>query len=89
MKTMDFTGTFANEKRFQAVFGLKNRPERFTKRENVLSSIRHSVIPQMIVIVDENPDGFIPGYYLMTPADASRLEKQTDGLFEIRSQYSI
>ncbi len=86
---MVFTGVFANEKRFQAAFGLKNRPERFVKRENAISSIRHSTIPQMVVIVEENPDGFIPGYYLMTPADASRLEKQTDGLFEIRSQYSF
>ena len=90
MTQQNFTGCFANEKRFQSTFGLKNRPERFQKRENArLYLFREVVTSEVVAIVEENPDGFIPGYYIMTASDASRLNKQSDGLFTIVSRYRL
>ena len=84
MKRTDF---FANEKIMQKMFNLKNRPERFTKKENALSFAAHCVKSQMVVFLDENPVGLIAGYYVVGLADYSRLEREAEGCFTYVSPY--
>ena len=60
---------FENEKRMQKMFNLRNRPERFTKKENALSFAAGCTKSQMVVFLDENPSDLISGYYVVCPAD--------------------
>jgi hypothetical protein len=76
------TSVFENEKRMQKVFKMRNRPERFTNKENAISFANHCTKSQMIVYLDENPDGFIPGYYVVYPCDYSRLEREAEEIFK-------
>lgn len=82
------TSVFANEKRLQKVFGLRNRPERFSNKENAISFASRGTKSQMVVYLDENPDGFIPGYYVVYPVDFSRLEKNAEDLFTYVSPFN-
>ena len=81
------TSVFENEKRMQKVFNLRNRPERFTKKENAISYAKGCIKSQMVVFLDENPDNLISGYYVVCPADYSRLEREAEGIFHYVSLY--
>ncbi len=75
------TSVFENEKRMQKMFNLRNRPDRFTKKANALSFASGCIKPQRVVFLDENPAGLISGYYVVCPADLSRLEREAEGIF--------
>ena len=75
------TSVFANEKRMQQMFNLKNRPERFSDRGRALRFAKNCTKAQFVVYLDENPAGLIPGYYVVYPVDFSRLEREAEGLF--------
>jgi hypothetical protein len=79
---------FENEKRMQKMFNLRNRPERFTKKDNALNFAATCVKSQMVVFLDENPDNLISGYYVVCPADFSRLEREAEGLFHYVSPFN-
>ena len=81
------TSVFENEKRIQKMFNLRNRPERFTKKENAISYAKGCIKAQMVVFLDENPDNLISGYYVVCPADYSRLEREAEGIFHYVSLY--
>ena len=72
--------TYENEKRMQAMFGLRHRPERYTEKDTARFALSHYVKPHRIVYVDENPMGLIEGWYIVCPADAERLHRETEGL---------
>ena len=70
---------FANEKRMQAQFGLRNRPERFVNEENARSFAARAVKFERIMHITDNDYGLIRGWYALTPADAERVYKKTNG----------
>ena len=76
MRKIDFT----NEKRMQRVFGLRYAPDRYTSIENAKKGLKFYVKPHRIVRVNENPMGLTIGWYVVCPADAERLHKETEGL---------
>ena len=76
MRTYDFS----NERRMQRMFGLRYRPDRFTRKATAESFARGCTKPHYVVFVDENPDGIIEGWYVVCPADAERLHRETEGL---------
>lgn len=82
------TSVFANEKRLQKLFGLRNRPERFSSKENAISFASRCIKSQMIVYLDENPIDLIPGYYVVCPADYSCLEHEAEGIFHYVSPFN-
>lgn len=69
-----------NEERLQKMYSLKYRPDRFVHKENAFSFAKGCVKPQRVVFVDENLDGIEIGWYVVCPADAERLHKETEGL---------
>ena len=71
MRTYDFT----NEKAFQKAYGLRHRPDRYSGLEAERIGLAFYVKSHMIVEVDENQTSFVAGYYVVCPADASRLER--------------
>lgn len=75
------TSVFENEKKMQQMFNLRNRPERFTNKENAIRFAKGCVKSQMVVFLDENPANLVPGYYVVCPADFSRLEREAEGIF--------
>lgn len=75
------TSVFENEKRIQRMFGLRHRPERFSNKEAALRFAAGCVNPQMVIGFDENPAGIIPAYYVVCPADFSRLEREAEDCF--------
>ncbi|MGM9686928.1 MAG: hypothetical protein ACI3YI_12015 [Bacteroidaceae bacterium] len=77
---MNTVNKMANEKRMQAIFGLRHQPERYTTFERAKSALSHYVKPHRIVIVNENPMGLIEGWYIVCPADAEMLHRETEGL---------
>ena len=81
------TYSWENEKNLQAFFGLRNRPDRFTNRENALSYANGCAKTMMVVYLDENPANFIPGYYVVCPADFSRLEREAEDIFTYVSPF--
>ena len=70
---------FYNEKRMQKLFGLRQRPSRFISRENAIRFAKGCTTLHIVVFVDENPDELISGYYVVCPADAEKLQRETDG----------
>ena len=81
------TYNWENEKRLQSFFGLRNRPDRFTNRESALRYSIGCTKTMMVVELDENPANFIPGFYVVCPADYSRLERDAEGIFHYVSPY--
>jgi hypothetical protein len=81
------TYNYENENRIQKMFNLKHRPDRFTKKENALSFAARCTKSQMVVFLDENPANLIPGYYVVCPADYSRLEREAEGIFHYVSPF--
>ena len=71
MRTYDF----ANEKALQKAYGLRYQPDRYNGLEAARIGLTFCVKSHMIVEVDENQTRFKAGYYLVCPADASRLER--------------
>lgn len=71
MRTYDF----ANEKAFQKAYRLRYQPDRYNGLEAARTGLAFCVKPHMIVEVDENQTDFKAGYYMVCPADASRLER--------------
>ena len=63
----------------QKMFGLKHRPDRFTRKESAVNFAKKS--SDMVVFLDENPDNLIIGYYVICPADFTRLEREAEGIF--------
>ncbi len=72
---------FANEKRMQAQFGLRNRPDRFVNKKNARSFAAGAVKFNRIMHIADNDYGLKHGWYVMTPADAERMYKKTNGKF--------
>lgn len=70
---------FANEKRMQAQFGLRNRPERFVHEEYARSFAAGAKSFNRIINVTDNAYGLKNGWYVMSPADAERVLKKTNG----------
>ena len=68
------SGVFANEKSMQQAYGLKYTPDRFSSYDTARSALPHYTKSHMIVRNDGGND-FRKGYYVVVPADASRLEK--------------
>lgn len=75
------TYTYENEKRMQNTFGLRHRPDRYRKLETAQYALKHYTKTQHILKVDENPMGIIPGFYIVCPADATRIIRETEGAF--------
>lgn len=73
------TDLFQNEKRMQNMFGLRHRPDRYSKLETAEYALKHYTKMQHILVVNENPLGIIPGFYIVCPADAARIIRFTDG----------
>lgn len=71
MKTYDFS----NEKAFKKAYGLRCQPDRYNGLEAARIGLVFYVKSHMIVEVDENQTEFKAGYYVVCPADASRLER--------------
>ena len=69
------TFVFSNERAFQKAHGLRHRPDRYNGLEAAKSALDRHVKMHMIVVVDENQTEFKAGYYVVCPADASRLER--------------
>lgn len=69
------TYDFSNEKAFQRAYGLRYQPDRFSGLEAARIALAFYVKPHMVVEVTEEQLEFISGYYIVCPADASRLEK--------------
>lgn len=83
------TTIFENEKRIQKMFNLLHRPTRFTKKEYAISYANGCTKMHMVVFLDENPDNLISGYYVVCPADYSRLEREAEGIFHYVSPFNI
>lgn len=64
---------FANEKAFKKAYGLRYQPDRYVRLETATTALRHYIKPHRIIEVKAS--GFISGYYIVCPADASRLER--------------
>lgn len=74
---------FENEKRLQRLFGLRHRPCRFMHKDSAISFASHGVkYRDVVLFLDENPDGLISGYYVVCPADFARLEREAEGIFK-------
>lgn len=69
------TYDFSNERAFQKAHGLRHRPDRYNGLEAARIGLAFRVKMHMIVEVDENQTEFKAGYYVVCPADASRLER--------------
>ena len=72
MRTYDFS----NEKAFQKAYGLRHQPDRYNSLEAAKIGLTFCVKSHMIVEVGESQTTFRAGYYIVCPADASRLEKE-------------
>lgn len=70
---------FENEKRMQAQFGLRNRPERFVNEEYARSFASKANKFNRVMHITDNEYGLSHGWYVMTPADAERIYKRTNG----------
>lgn len=66
---------FSNEKAFMKAYSLRHQPDRFSCLEAARIALAFYVKMHMIVEVDENQTVFKAGYYVVCPADASRLER--------------
>lgn len=66
---------FSNERAFQKAYGLRYQPDRYNGLEAARIGLAFCVKTNMIVEVDENQTEFKSGFYVVCPADASRLER--------------
>lgn len=89
MKTAKYD--YSNEKRFQGMFNLKERPERFTNKEfackHAMANEYHRMLA--VLVVDENSENLIEGYYVVRFKDAEKVVKDTDGAIQMLGAWEV
>ena len=72
------------------LFGLRNRPDRFTQKSLAKSYSSGTVKPSRVVVVENNNDyGLQKGYYVTTPADAERVLRKTQGKITYKAPWEL
>lgn len=72
---------FKNERRVQNFFGLREKPTWFSEKSRAVNYAKSCNGPYVVMFLDENPENFWEGFYVMILADASRLERTAEDIF--------